>query len=169
MYPNATVPASAIRDADPLAAPSEVRLHTGETLFIAGARHHELRAFCERNDIPIRSRPDLWDALLQPFVDTEFTPELAAQASALLDEFGVSPEEAAAIRDRFAAPMVAYNFGTGLWDWVHLGLFDLLQAVSGPSAGEHRLSTEDFAETYRWAMVLADRSAPATGSRQWHA
>ena len=56
--------------------------------------------------------------------------------------------------------MIAYNFGTGLWDWVHLGLMDLLEALSGPFAGRHRVPDDEFASTYWWAMALADRAAP---------
>ncbi len=150
-----------IRDADPRAAPPEVRLHTGETLFVSGAQQTELRTFCAEHGIPLRSRPDVWDALLQPFVDTEFTDGDDVRTAELLARFGIDVDEAAGIRARFGPAMVAYNLGTGLWDWVHLGLMDLLEALSGECAGEHRLPPDAFAETYRWAMALADRSAGA--------
>ena len=161
VFPTGAVRAGAIRDADPRAAPPELRLHTGETLFVSGAQHSEPRTFCAGHGIPLRSRPDVWDALLQPFVDAEFTEGDDVRTAALLARFGIDVDETAGIRARFGPAMAAYNLGTGLWDWVHLGLMDLLEALSGELAGEHRLPPDAFAETYRWAMALADRSAGA--------
>jgi hypothetical protein len=64
------------------------------------------------------------------------------------------------IRARFAGAMVAY-FGSMLWDWCHLGLADLLDALHGHLAGDiHKLGHAELVETYAWAMALADRSGP---------
>jgi hypothetical protein len=159
VYPAGWVSCAQIRDVDPASAPPEIRLHSGETLFVPGSMGTELREFCARNAVEIVARPDLWDALLAPFIDTEFTDEVAADTHALLARYGVTPADIVAIRARFAPAMIAYNFGTGLWDWVHLGLMDLLEALSGPYAGEHRVPDDEFASTYWWAMALADRAA----------
>lgn len=157
VFPSGLVVAADVRDADPTSAPPEVRRTTGETLFVLAAAGPALRRFCERNRIPLRRRPDLWAALLEPFVDTEFTPERQRATTALLARYGLSGQDVDRIRGRFAPTMRAYN--SVVWDWCHLGLADLLDALHGHLAGTaHRLGPSELAKTYAWAMALADRS-----------
>ncbi|MCC7077164.1 MAG: hypothetical protein IT198_08570 [Acidimicrobiia bacterium] len=42
---------------------------------------------------------------------------------------GLDRSEVHDLRARFVPPLVLYNFAVPLWEWVHLGLFDLLEAV----------------------------------------
>jgi hypothetical protein len=157
VFPTGLVVAADVRDADPTSAPPEVRRTTGETLFVPAPASPALRRFCERNRIPLRRRPDLWDALLEPFLDTEFTPQRQRATTALLARFGLSTQDVDRIRGRFAPAMRAYN--SVAWDWCHLGLADLLDALQGHLAGgAHKLEPFELAETYAWAMALADRS-----------
>lgn len=159
VYPHGVVATEEIRDVDPSSAGPEVRLRTGETLFVPAPKKVELQTFCRANGIPMRRRPDIWEALLDPFLDTAFTAEDRRRTTALLARWQIDEEQADEIRARFRPAMVAYNFESGLWDWVHLGLSDLLDAIHGRLSGErHRLPTEELAETYSWAMALADRS-----------
>jgi hypothetical protein len=158
VFPSGTVTAAQIRDADPTGTPPELRLLTGETLFVPSGHKDELRAFCERNERPLVERPDLWGALLEPFLDTLFTEHSDRYTRDLLTRHGLSPDEIAEIRARFEPAMVAYNIDSGLWDWCYLGLEDLLNALVGHLSGErHRLPPAEFADVYRWAMELADR------------
>jgi len=159
VYPSGRVAAGDIRDADPTSSPPEVRLTTGETLYVPAGSAPDLRQFCFRNSIPLRRRPDLWAALLEPFVDTEFTEAAQGQSMALLARYGLPDSDVDQIRARFASAMVAYNFGSMLWEWCHLGLADLLDALHGHLAGDiHKRGHAELAETYAWAMALADRS-----------
>jgi hypothetical protein len=64
-----TLAAPAIRDADPAAAPPEIRTLSGETLFASAVQNEELEQFCRASQIPVRKRPDIWGDLLEPFVD----------------------------------------------------------------------------------------------------
>jgi hypothetical protein len=159
VHPTGVVAAEEIRDIDPTSAPPEVRLRTGETLFISAQQRENLETFCLANGIPMKRRPDLWGAILEPFVDTEFTDERADICAARLSHYGIASEETLAIRTRFRDVMVAYNFESGLWDCTQLGLADLLDAIHGFLSGPiHRLPPDELAATYEWAMLLADRS-----------
>ena len=157
VYPRGRVAVADIRDVDPDADPPEVRLHRGETLFVSAQPREELRAFCEGNGVPVRRRPDVWGDLLEPFLDTEFRPEDDARTAARLARVGLDAATVAGIRADVGDAMVAYNFDSGLWDWVHLGLSDLLQARSGVLAGERfRLPPDEYDEFYWKSMFIAD-------------
>ncbi|MGH9225709.1 MAG: hypothetical protein ACRD2W_18425 [Acidimicrobiales bacterium] len=129
-------------------------------------RTDDLRAFCEEHAVPVRRRPDVWADLLEPFLDTEFTVADDERTATRLHQAGLDRDEIARIRAQVGDAMVAYNFGSMLWEWVHLGLFDLLEAHSGNLAGERfRLAADDFAELYRKAMAVADRSYDQNSSQ----
>lgn len=54
--------------------------------------------------------------------------------------------------------MSAYNFDSMLWEWVHLGLFDLLAAATGPLVNSSlQAELGDPAAFYTWAMQIAER------------
>jgi hypothetical protein len=150
VYPHGTVAVADIRDVDPDAAPPEVRLRSGETLFVSARQRDDLRAFCEVHAIAVRRRPDVWADLLEPFLDTELTAADDERTASRLAAVGLGREEVARIRAEVGDAMVAYNFGSMLWEWVHLGLFDVLEAHA------HRLPPDDFTQFYSWAMGVAD-------------
>ena len=161
--PDGTLPLAVIRDADPTSAPPELRLITGETIFVSAVHRHELERFCGEHGISLVRRPDIWGALLEPFLDTEFTTSDQERTGAMLLRFGLDSQQVDEIRSRVRPVMRTYNFESMLWDWTHLGLSDLLDGLMGEMGCErHRLSADDFATTYSWAMELADRSAPAS-------
>ena len=54
--------------------------------------------------------------------------------------------------------MLAYN--SLLWDWVHLGMYDLLSAHLHI---RRTVSEAAFAEFYRWAQEIAQRA----GVNEW--
>ncbi len=158
VYPSGEVTPSAMRDYDRYGAPPEVRLHTGETLFVPGSQGKELKSLGERHAVPLIRRTDVWDLLLEPFVDTEFDDAARARTEPELLGVGFSREDITKIRARFGPAMRAYN-GV-LWDWAHLGLYDLLHALAGAlTAPEHALDPDAYRETYWWAMQIADRGS----------
>jgi hypothetical protein len=165
-----TLAAPAIRDFDPTAAPPEIRTVSGETLFVSAAQRQELERFCLARQIPIRKRPDIWGDLMEPFLDTEFTPKNEAAALTRLHQAGMTDAEITQIRARVRPLMLAYN--AVHWDWVHLGLADLLDALTTtlplgyPGAGrnveEIRADLGETASFYAWAMRIANGAGPAS-------
>lgn len=154
--PDGVLPATAIRDADPAAAPPEIRTVSGQTVFVTAVQREELAQFCRSNGIPLRHRPEVWDALLEPFLDTEFPPEHQAWTLYRLAQFGLDPAEVTRIRELVGPLMLEYN--ALQWDWVHLGLADLLKAASTYWHRPLNKELGDFTEFYEWAMKIADLS-----------
>ena len=124
-----------------------------ELIFISAEHRAELKSFAKRNNVKIQSRFDIWDAILEPFIDTEFTPENAKRNKENLEKYGFGEEQIQKWRERVKETMIAYNFGTGLWDWVHLGLWDLLNAYQ-LGMGE-KISEEDYTQLYWDSMKIA--------------
>lgn len=45
-----------------------------------------------------------------------------------------------------------------LWEWVHLGLYDLLKAYSGfLTENKYKLNEEEFKELYKKAIKIANK------------
>ena len=161
-----TLAASAIRDADPAAAPPQIRTVRGETLFVSAAQRVELEQFCRASLIAVRKHPDIWGDLLMPLADTEFTPEDEEATRSRLNQAGLADGEISQIRARVGPLMLAYN--AFYWDWAHLGLADLLDALTTtdklPHAGlrveEIRAELGETAGFYAWAMKIANRTGP---------
>lgn len=149
------LPLSAIRDIDPMATPPEVHTVSGQTCFVSGEARDALEEFATEQGIPVRRRPDVWGDLLAPFVDAEPDPEEEAEALARLEAAGLGPDEVAAIRTEVGPLMLAYN--ERYLDWFHLGLADLLDAVSADwIPAEHRPAPADFPRFTAWAMAIAE-------------
>jgi hypothetical protein len=160
LYPAGILTAAQIRDADWDTTPPEIRTKLGETLFISAEQKLELERFCHRHGIAKRHRPDIWGALLEPFLDCETSPEYEGVINSRLREAGLTEDDVAEIRTRLSPLMVAYNFGSGIWEWFHLGLFDLLDAASGSSVEpDLRATLGDLEAFYAWAMQIAERAS----------
>ena len=158
VFPNGRLAYSAIRDVDPDAAPPEVRTLEGETLFISSEQAAEFRIMIAETRLTVVQRTDVWHLLLEPFLDTEITPDDQERTMAELRRLGISGSEVAQIRQSATNSMLAYN-GV-LWDWVHLGLFDLFASTRWPFAWTgfvYRLFPKRYQEFYWRAMEIADR------------
>lgn len=154
-----TLAAAAIQDADPAATPPEVRTKAGEVLFVSATQRQDLERFCQASQIRIRKRPDVWGDLLEPFIDTEFTPQQQAATLSRLHQAGLTDAEIEQIRARVRPLMLAYN--ALHWDWYHLGLADLLDAATtAPITEHHRASPGETTSFYAWAMGIANRTGP---------
>jgi hypothetical protein len=159
-----TLAAAAILDADPAQPPPEIRTVSGETLFISAQQREELERFCRASQIPTRKRPDIWGDLLEPFLDTEFTPEHEAATLSRLHHAGLTETEVSQVRARVGPLMRAYN--AIHWDWCHLGLADLLDAITTETLPGHsspwlrveqvRSELGEIASFYAWAMRIAN-------------
>ncbi|WP_021595225.1 MULTISPECIES: hypothetical protein [Actinomadura] len=158
VHPSGMVTPARIRDADWKAVRPEIRTTQGETLFVPHDQAADLEAFCHRHGIARRSRPDTWDDLLEPFLDTSFDPEHERATLERLREAGFPPDEVTRIRRRLTPLMLAYNFDAMVWEWTFLGLFDLLTAANAPIV-EPGLQNAlgDPVTFYDWTMEVAER------------
>ncbi|HSC27628.1 MAG TPA: hypothetical protein VLD67_10160, partial [Vicinamibacterales bacterium] len=100
-----------------------------------------------------------WSALLDPFLDTWEEQETVDAQFAWFAELGLDRGAVDGWRREVAPAMLAYNFGTRLWEWAHLDLYDVLMAQRA------RLSRRAFADFYVRAMRLAQID-PVSPS--WH-
>ncbi|HEU4557976.1 MAG TPA: hypothetical protein VFS20_09010 [Longimicrobium sp.] len=157
VYPSGEVAWSEVVEVDLEAAPPEVRVR-GETLFVSAMRKDELRRAAAEHGVPDVPRVDVWDLLLEPFIDTVFDADDQERTLARLEQNGISRDEAEAVRATVREPMLAYN--SMLWDWVHLGMYDLLSAHLHLRT---EVSEAAFAEFYRWAQQFAQRA----GINEW--
>lgn len=143
------VMAGSINDFDRTTFPPSIRVGR-ELLFLPHPQDPGLATFVERNKIPEASRADVWALLLEPFLDTEFSPDEQARTRRLLAAAGIPPSEIEEIRGRVGDAMLRYN--SLLWEWIHLGLYDLLTAMRpGP------LGAGSYEALYWWAMEIALR------------
>ena len=140
-------------------APPAIRTVHGELIFVPFQAEKEgedekLPSFYASNNIPVRKVTDIWDIINDPFLDTEHSEDFKEKGYKQLEKCGVSRAECNCLRIEVAGRMLAYN--SMLWDWCHLGLYDVLCASLGFLSGEkHRLSDTEFEEFYWRAMDIA--------------
>ncbi len=120
----------------------EILTDGGELLLIGAPQKNVLIKYAQDQAIPIIQAPGIWSEIQEPFLDTEFTVGQQAATLSQLAQLGISEQECQQWRKRIEGTMMEYNMLTGLWDWVDLGLYDLLAAHST------KLIPEDFQEFY---------------------
>jgi hypothetical protein len=158
VYPSGVVSYSAVREVLPEMWPPEIRTHSGEVLFVSATQKDQLLAAAARQALPLVERVDLWALILEPFLDTEFDQPNQQRTLRRLQENGVDRELCEALRQEFGPGMYHYNFATFLWEWVHLGLYDLFCAVSSvPSNLLPWRQNRSLAAFYWEAMQIANR------------
>jgi hypothetical protein len=133
---------------DITAAPPTIRIGD-ELIFISRNKKEQLWEFASLNQIRIVKRPDIWDWLLEPFLDTEYTDQTHQRLNALLVTYGLTEDRVAAIRQEVKTQMLKYNFDTMLWNWVHLGAVDVLCAM------RPKYNTEQYEDFYQRVMDIA--------------
>lgn len=130
--------------------PPEVVTKDNEVLFIPQYEKINLRLFAEINNIPDVHRNDVWGCLLEPYLDTGISDLMEKRIILSLLKDGFTTEEITEIRGRIEKKMLEYN---GIvWEWVHLGQFDALQALN---SGFFFKSLNR--EIYDWTNEIASR------------
>ena len=140
--------ANQIINIDINAAPPTMRVGN-ELIFLSAPDKDKLSLFASTNQIPIVNRKDIWDWLLEPFLDTEYTDDTDKRLTNLLSTYGLTEEKVFSIRQEVKIQMLKYNFDTMLWDWTHLGAKDVLFAM------RTKYDTEQFASFYTRVMEIA--------------
>jgi hypothetical protein len=159
-YKNGAIHATDIAEAVDSFFPPVIRTTGNELIMIPYLKEksdtNALLLFCERNNIAVNKRTDIWEMILDPFLDTEHSEEYIEASYNTLDKYGITRTECKEIRREVKDRMFAYNFESCLWEWFHLGLYDVLNAGCGILSGEkHRLSDNDFEKFYFKAMNIA--------------
>lgn len=105
-------------------SPPSLIINDDEVIFIPNRLLTSLKEFGERNNLPFDERYDIWSAINQPFLDTEFSKGYKIQNIYSLEKNGVSKEEVISIRKKIRLTMFLNN--SLFWEWVDLSQFDYL-------------------------------------------
>lgn len=132
------------------AFPPTVRVGN-ELLFISAEHKQDLSSFAIKNNLPPINRPELWDWILEPFLDTEFSEESKEQTYTLLAEYALTRREVDELRNKVDRQMMKYNFDTMLWEWGMFSALDVLLAM------RPKLKKADFRHFYDQVMEIAIR------------
>lgn len=127
----------------------QLRLHSGEVLFVNYPDKAALLTFVNCNDSKVARRISVWGALLDPFLDTWEDQATIDRQFAWLASLGLDRQTVDSWRREVAPAMYAYNFGTMLWEWGSLGFSDVL------TAQQARLKRAAFKDFYWRAMKVA--------------
>ena len=149
VFPAGSIGTDRISEINLGAWPPQVRLTSGEILFVHPPDKGALLDFIDRHDLPTARRSSVWSALLDPFLDSCEDQETIDQQFAWLAQLGLNRDAVTRWRREVGVAMIAYNFGTRLWEWAILGLYDVLLAQRA------RLSRAAFADFYARAMQVA--------------
>ncbi|WP_025743322.1 hypothetical protein [Aquimarina pacifica] len=122
--------------------------YKNDWIFISAEKLEELTKFVETNNIKISEKNWTWDNILDPFLDTEYTEEETENTINSLIKNGISRDIVIDIRKEVSEQMYKYNFDTMLWEWVSLGLSDVLQAM------RVKYSDKEFQVFYNKAMAI---------------
>ncbi|MEL7248789.1 MAG: hypothetical protein AAFO03_10235 [Bacteroidota bacterium] len=132
-----------INEVNLLTQPLSVVIDHKEVIFLPQISKEELASFARRNQLKISERFDIWEAINEPYLDTEFSKEQEQATIQALIHNGVSEEEVKGIRKKISLTMSMNMFA---WEWVYLGQFDYLS---------WSLRTK---KKYWWSMEIALRN-----------
>lgn len=149
VFPAGTVEPGQIAEANFGYPCDQVRLENGDIVFVPRSAKAALVALINAHDVRVETRRSVWSALLEPFLDTWEEQAHIDRQFAWFASLGLDRAAVDAWRREVAAAMVAYNFGTKLWEWGSLDLYDVLVAQHA------RLGRDAFADFYSRALRLA--------------
>lgn len=138
------IPVHIINEVNLQTFPPSLLIHHKEVIFLPRISKEELKDFATRNQLPLSQRFDIWNAIIEPFLDTEFDEEEKQATLRQLGLNGIPEQEVKAIRRKIRFPMALNMFA---WEWVYLGQFDYLNWA--PFISRKR---------YWWTMDIALRN-----------
>jgi hypothetical protein len=115
VFPNKKIKASEITAICHQSYPPLIKIGD-EVIFISREHTESLKEFTERNNIATFKKTKNWNWLLEPYLDTENTPEEDIKINLLLNKHGFSDSEVIQIRNEVGKQLYKYNFDTMLWD-----------------------------------------------------
>ncbi|OCW71885.1 hypothetical protein [Elizabethkingia anophelis] len=120
-----------------------------ELIFLTREKKDELENFAKSNNIKTVERPIIWGWILEPFLDTEFTPETDEKLTKLLEDYGLTFEQIKSLRTEVETQMLKYNFDTMLWEWGGLDTLDVLKAM------RTKYDKGEYQDFYKRVMKIA--------------
>ncbi|GGH61282.1 hypothetical protein HNQ91_001032 [Filimonas zeae] len=144
---------SQIDDIDCSSYPVTIRVND-ELIFLRTDKKAELEDFARKNNISVVKREMIWEWILEPFLDTEYTEETDRRSMEVLSRYGFTPELVSALRAEVETQMLKYNFDTMLWEWCVLGASDVLRAM------RTKYNKAEFSEFYKRVMSIALSGQP---------
>ena len=161
IFPNGAIEAKQIAEVN--LDLMQLRLSSGEVLFVTHPNKAALLTFVNSNDLQVERRISVWGALLDPFLDTWEDQATIDRQFAWFARLGLDREAVDRWRREVALAMYAYNFGTMLWEWGSLRFSDVLIAQQA------RLRRAAFKDFYWRAMQVAALDPLQTHSFEGHA
>lgn len=130
--------------------PPSIVINHKEVIFIETRYKKEFLDFVKTNKLQVENRFDIWEAINEEFLDTEFTEQHKERTFQQLEENGVSRDEVSEIRAKITDLM--QGFAAIAWEWNYLGQYDLLL---NKKQSYLLLFPRDF---YWWTMEIALRN-----------
>jgi hypothetical protein len=140
--------ADQIDDIDFKSYPPTVRIKD-ELIFLSGEQRSALEDFSKRNNIQTVERAPIWEWILEPYLDTEFTADTEQRLTIFLEDYGLTSEQVKTLRAEVETQMYKYNFDTMIWKWDGLEAPDVLKAM------RTKYNREEFTDFYKRVMKIA--------------
>lgn len=120
-----------------------------ELIFLTAEKKTELEQFANKNNIKIVERPLIWEWILEPFLDTEYTTDTDQRLTKHLEKYGLSNERIKSLRKEVKTQMLKYNFDTMLWEWCGFDASDVLKAM------RTKYDKDEYDDFYKRVMKIA--------------
>ncbi|AYO57384.1 hypothetical protein CO230_04145 [Chryseobacterium sp. 6424] len=120
-----------------------------EIIFLTSEKKVELEEFATKNNIKTVERSWIWDWILEPFLDTEYTTETDQRLTKLLGSYGLTNNQVKSLRAEVETQMLKYNFDTMLWEWGGFNALDVLRAI------RTKYKKDEYEDFYRRVMEIA--------------
>jgi len=137
-----------IDDIDIKAYPPTFRVGN-DLIYLTSEKKVELEEFAIRNRILIVERSWIWDWILEPFLDTEYTAETDERLTKHLGNYGLTTDQVSSLRAEVETQMLKYNFDTMLWEWSGFDASDVLRAM------RTKYDKNEFENFYKRVMEIA--------------
>ncbi len=146
----ALIPIEEINEVNLNTYPHSIVINHNEVVFIENKYQQDFVDFVRTSGLQVENRFDIWAAINEEFLDTEFTEQHKERTLTQLEENGISRNEATEVREEIRDLMSGWASVT--WEWNYLGHYDLLL---NKKQSFLLLFPKDF---YWWSMEIALRN-----------
>ena len=144
-----------IKEVDFTTIPYSMEIDQGELIFFNHNDTERIKAFTEKHKLPVANKPDVWELLCAPFLDTEFNEAEIKLNTAKLEQLHFSTSAIKKIQKKIKYTLV------GTWEWQYLGHWDVLAAKQARSL-VYRFNGKQF---YWWTMETALQGKPTISKK----